>query len=127
MGHTLADAYIVAAIAAAFVAWLFIRHVERQRRLEIVHKERLIAMEKGIPLPELPLDVAIGRTPPDPRAPLLHGIVWTALGFGGIAALLLFGKLPSLGGQEIWPLPIPLMFLGIGLILYYVLVSRRSR
>jgi len=127
MGHTLGDAYIVAALAAAFVAWLFIRHVERQRRLEIVHKERLIAMDKGIPLPELPLDVATGRTPPDPRAPLLHGIVWTALGIGGIAALLLFGKLPSYGGHEIWPLPIPLLFLGIGLILYYVLASRRAR
>jgi hypothetical protein len=48
-------------------------------------------------------------------------------GIRGHCGASAFGKLPSLGGQEIWPLPIPLMFLGIGLILYYVLVSRRSR
>ena len=40
------------------------------------------AMEKGIPLPEFPLDPPRVRTPPDPRAPLIHGIVWLALGGG---------------------------------------------
>jgi hypothetical protein len=36
MGHSLGDGLIVAALAAAFVAWLYFRHVERRRRLEIV-------------------------------------------------------------------------------------------
>jgi hypothetical protein len=120
MGHTLGDALIVAALAAAFVAYLYFRHKERRRRLEIVHQERIAAMEKGIPLPELPLHQPKVPRPPDPRAPLLHGIVWTALGFGGMAALFLTERImPGL-----WPLPLPLLFLGIGLILYYGLVNR---
>ena len=123
MGHTLADAYIVAAIATAFMAWLYFRHVERQRRLEVVHKERLAAIDKGLPLPELPLDLP--RRPRDPREPLMHGLAWTALGFGGVVSLLIMG--PVKDGLQIWPLPLPLMFLGLGLLLYYALASRRER
>ena len=125
IGHTLGDAYIVIAIAMAFVAWLYFRHVERQRRLEIVHQERLTAMEKGIPLPELPLDPPQGGALTNPRAPLIHGLVWTALGWGSVVALIIFGPLPN--GMTIWPLPLPLAFLGVGLILYYFLVSKRGR
>lgn len=125
MGHSLGDGVIVAALAAAVVAYLYFRHQSRLRRLEIIHQERLAAMDKGIPLPELPLDPATVPTPPDPRAPLLHGIVWTALGTGGVAALLVVGTQP--GAPMIWPLPLPLAFLGVGLILYYVLASDRRR
>ena len=60
MGHSLGDGIIVTAIAAAIVAYLYFKHLARQQRLEIIHKERLVAMEKGIPLPELPLDPDIG-------------------------------------------------------------------
>jgi len=62
--HTLADALIVFALAGAFVAWLYFRHKERQRRIDIVHQERLIAMDKGIPLPELPSEPV--KPPADP-------------------------------------------------------------
>ena len=122
MGHTAADACIVAAIAAAFVVWVYFRHVERQRRLELLHQERVAAMEKGIPLPELE---AAPRRGPDPRAPLMHGIAWTALGVGGVASLLIMGPLPN--GQVVWPTPLPVAFLGIGLVLYYFLASGRAR
>lgn len=125
MGHTVGDGIIVAALAAALVAYLYFGHVERRRRLEIVHQERLAAMEKGIPLPELPLDPSRVRMPPDPRAPLLHGIVWSALGGGAMLALRLIG--PRLQAPGLWPLPLPLAFLGMGLMLYYALVSDRAR
>ena len=124
MGYTQADANIVLALSAVFVAWLYFRHAERQRRLEIVHRERLAAMDKGIPLPELPLDTASVRRPPDPKAPLLHGIVWVAMGLGGSIALRF---LPASQGHALWALPLPLTLLGIGLILYYVLASDRAR
>lgn len=122
MQHTYSfpDALIVAVLAALWGSYLYFKHRERQRRLEIIHQERLAAMEKGIPLPELPL--AEARTPPDPRAPLLHGIIWIALGFGGIVAMFL---IPN--GLSVWPLGLPLLFLGVGLVLYYALGSRRSR
>jgi hypothetical protein len=122
MQHTYPEALIVAALAAAFVAWMYFRHKERRHRLEIAHAERLAAMDKGIPLPELPLDPQLTKKPGDPREMLLHGIVWTALGFGGVVAMFLVpnGFLP-------WPLAMPLVFLGIGLILFYALGSKRSR
>jgi len=125
MGHTLGDGLIVAAIAAAFIAYFYFGHLSRQRRLEIVHQERLVALEKGVPLPEFPLDPPKVPRPPDPRAPLLHGIVWTALGAGGMIALAWFPPFP--GGVPLWPLPLPLALLGLGLILYYVLAADRSR
>ena len=125
MGHTIGDAYIVAALAAAFVAWLYFRHAERQHRLEIVHKERLAAMEKGIPLPEIPLDPPRVRKPPDPRAPLIHGLVWTALGGGAMLALWVIGRLSTV--PVWWPLPLPILLLGSGLMLYYALAPERAR
>jgi hypothetical protein len=125
MGHTLGDGIIVAALAAAFTAYLYFRHLERQRRLDVVHQERLAAMEKGIPLPEFPLDPPRVAKAPDPRAPLMHGIAWSALGGGGVMALRLIGPQPN--APVLWPLPLPLLFLGIGLILYYALASDRAR
>lgn len=123
MGHSPGDGLIVAAIAAAVVAYLYFKHVERRRRLEIVHQERLGAMEKGIPLPELPLDPTRVPTARDPREPLLHGLVWTALGGGAMLAMALAGW--RVGDSAIWPLPLPLLLLGLGLILYYALDRTR--
>jgi len=122
MGHTVGDGIIVAALAAALVAYLYFRHIERQRRLEIAHQERLMAMEKGIPLPEFPLDPPKVPTPPDPRDTLIHGIVWLALGGGAMLTLRLIG--PQANAPILWPLPLPIALLGIGLILYYALAAR---
>jgi hypothetical protein len=124
MGHSIGDGIIVLSLAAVFVAYLYFKHVERQRRLEIVHQERLAAMEKGIPLPELPLDPPRVPKPTDPRSPLIHGIVWLALGGGAMLALRL---IPELDATVLWPLPLPMVFLGIGLLLFYVLASERAR
>lgn len=122
MEYTNQDVAVVFALATVLVAWMFFKHKERQRRLEIVHIERLAAMDKGIPLPELPADrPAIGRIG-DPRMTLIHGIVWTALALGAVVALFI---IPN--GIPFWPLPLPLLFLGVGLILFYVIVRKRSR
>jgi hypothetical protein len=51
MGPSIGDGIIVLALAAAFVAYRYLKHRERQRRLDIVHRERLAAMDKGTPLP----------------------------------------------------------------------------
>lgn len=118
--NTLPDALIVASLAALFGAYLYFKHLERLRRVEIIHQERLVAMEKGIPLPELPLEQT--KAPSDPRAMLLHGMAWTSLGLGGVVALYL---VPN--ARSIWPFALPLLFLGIGLVLYYALGSNRGR
>lgn len=124
MGHSVGDGLIVAAIAAAVSAYLYFKHAERRKRLEIVHQERLAAMDKGIPLPELPLEPPRVPRPPDPRAPLIHGIVWSALGLGAMVALLAVAREPL---SAFWPLPLPMVFLGAGLLLYYALATERRR
>ena len=49
MGHSIGDGIIVMALAAAFLGFFYLKFLERQRRLEILHQERLAAMEKGFP------------------------------------------------------------------------------
>ena len=44
IGHSVGDGLIVAALAAAVVAYLSFRHLERRRRLELIHQERLVAI-----------------------------------------------------------------------------------
>lgn len=121
--NSIADALIVIALAALFGLYLHLRHKERSRRLEIVHQERLAAMDKGIPLPELPVEPA--KQPPDPRDIVIHGVAWLAMGLGGSLALGLTGM--NFNGTPLWPLPLPLLLLGVGLILFYVLVTRPTR
>ena len=122
MEYTNQDVAVVFALATVLVAWMFFKHKERQRRLEIIHTERLAAMDKGIPLPELPLEAHSIPKVFDPRPTLIHGIVWTALAFGAVVALFI---IPN--GVAFWALPLPLLFLGIGLIIFYVVVRKRGR
>ncbi len=132
MGHSFGDGIIVVALAAAFLGYFYMKHAERQRRLEIVHQERLVAMDKGIPLPELPIDPPRVEKGPNPQATLVHGIVWTAFGLGAMIALGLNGPpadLPasSWAFSSLWAFPLPLAFLGLGLVLYYFLAAERAR
>ena len=56
MSYTVGDGMVVLALAAGVVGYLHVKHQTRRKRLELIHQERLVAMEKGIPLPEFPLE-----------------------------------------------------------------------
>lgn len=119
MDYSTADAIVVTALTAGVVGYLYLRSQDRRRRLEIIHAERLAAMEKGIPLPELPLDpLAMAPKPPDPGAPLIIGIVLTGFGIGSMVALSLVDRF-----RAAWPMPLPVALMGAGLVLYYYLAS----
>jgi hypothetical protein len=110
MAYSTGDGIVVAALTAGVVGYLYLRSQDRRRRMEIVHAERLAAMDKGIPLPE--------RRPPDPRAPLIIGIVLAAFGLGSMAALSLVDDF-----RHAWPMPLPVALMGAGLALYYYLTE----
>jgi hypothetical protein len=116
MHYTIGDASIVFALTAGFIIYHYLKRLERQRRLDILHAERLAAMEKGIPLPELPLDPppSAWRRPPDPKVPLAIGIVLTAFGVGAMLMLAIVAQ-----GQRFWAVPLPIAMMGLGLILFY--------
>ena len=73
-------------------------------------------MDKGIPLPELPIDPPPGawRRPPDPKAPLAIPIVLAAFGAGAMVTLAVIAQ-----GKPYWAVPLPIAMMGLGLILFY--------
>ena len=117
--YSIGDAFVVAALTLGVIGYLYVRFLERRRRLEVVHAERLAAMEKGIPLPELPVDQPRTGPPPDPRVPLIIGIVLAAFGVGAMVAMSLVDEF-----HRAWPVPLPVAFMGGGLMLYYYLAGR---
>ena len=116
MHYTIADALIVIALTAGFLGYLYLKGREKQRRLDIIHAERLAAIDKGIPLPELPIDPppSAWRRPPDPKVPLAIGIVLTAFGAGAMVMLAIIAQ-----GRPFWAVPLPVAMMGLGLILFY--------
>lgn len=109
------------------VAW-HLRGQRRQHRFDLAHKERMMAMEKGIPLPELPLNdepgrpglaaEIVGQIRINPRWPLGIGAVFIMLGLGVCAALRLSGDPEAV---KAWSFGLIGVFLGVGLILHYFL------
>src|SRR5580692_3458725 len=56
MSTSIGDGMATLGVAAVIICYLYFTHQSRQKRLEIIHQERLAAMEKGIPLPEFPAE-----------------------------------------------------------------------
>ena len=123
MDHSIGDGIIVMALSAALIAFLYFKHKEKQRRLEVIHAERLAAMDKGIPLPELPIDLPKPAKPrgEDTKAVLLLGIILSTFGVGAMLALT------GIRDEEniLWPLPLPIVMMGLGMVLYYMLARDR--
>lgn len=118
---------LVTALVAAF--FLVLRHQNLQRyriRLEVIQRERLVAMEKGLPMPELPdYDQADARSFADalalvdrvnPRWPLGAGAVLVLGGIGTTLALFLSGEPYH---NRVWSMGLIPVFVGFGLFLHY--------
>jgi hypothetical protein len=77
MSYSVGDAIVSLALAAGIVGYVYVKHESRRKRLEMMHQERLAAMEKGIPLPEFPLEPE--RNPrasdPDDVIPILGTVL----------------------------------------------------
>lgn len=114
--HSYPEALIVIALTAGFLGYQYLKLRERHHRMEILHAERLAAMDKGIPLPELPFDppAEAWKRPPDPTVPLAIGIVLAAFGFGAMAMLAFLAE-----DKPYWAVPLPIALMGLGLVLYY--------
>ncbi len=101
----------------------------KDREAERKHKERMMAMEKGVPLPELPDEPARGSTLGDawsqfslnPKWPLGAGAVFVMLGIGVSLALLFSGE--QLDNRKA-SFGLIGVFLGVGLWLDYFLTRR---
>ena len=122
MSYTIGDGMVALALAGGIVGYLYVTHRSRQHKIEIIHQERMAAMEKGIPLPEFPLEPA--RAPqgsdPDNVIPIL-GTVLSTLSAGAMIVLRLI--LPP-ASHSMWVSPLPFAFLGVGLIVFHFLKGK---
>jgi len=119
------------------VAW-HLRNKRRLEKLQLIHEERMKAMEKGIPLPEFPeleadegkniigkaLATNIESKPWNPRWPLGVGVLLIMGGIGTTVAM----KLSSDSGfnSDLWPFPLIGVFVGVGMFLFYALTRTPS-
>ncbi|MGA3213186.1 MAG: hypothetical protein ABSD20_17930 [Terriglobales bacterium] len=124
MNNTIGDGMVTLALAGSFVGYLYMRYQTRQKRVEIIHQERMAAMEKGIPLPEFPLEPAREHRPPDQRVLPILGMVLSTLSLGTMIVLAL--NLPA-ESRSFWVAPLPFAFLGVGLIAYHFLQAKAGR
>ena len=123
MSYTVGDGMVTLALAAGVIGYLYVKHLGRQKRLEIIHQERMAAMEKGIPLPEFPLE-----TEREPRRNLLVlpilGMVLFTLSLGTM--IVLYVNLPA-ESHRFWITPLPFTFLGVGFITFHFLKANPWR
>ena len=106
----------------------------REKRMEMIHKERMMAMEKGIPLPELPdfaeppassvLADSVGLIRINPRWPLGLGALFVMVGAGTSLALWLTAEPDP---HNAWPIGLIGVFFGVGLIFHYLLTRPPAR
>ncbi len=113
----------------ALAVWA--RHLRETKKValrEMIHQERMAALEKGVTLPELAPDVAAGLgevvsgTAWVHSAALLAGLVLLVGGAGTMVSLLLI--VPGTGVGDLyylWPVGLIPASAGIGLLLYYAL------
>ena len=124
MSYTIGDGMVTLALAGGIVGYLYVKHLSWRKRMEIVHEERMAAMEKGIPLPEFPLEPARERRQPDPPVLPILGTVLLTLSVGAMIVLSLTLPAPSHG---FWVSPLPLAFMGVGLIACHFLKRESGR
>jgi hypothetical protein len=123
MSYSIGDGMVVLALTGGIVGYLYIKHQTRLKKIEIIHQERMAAMDKGIPLPEFPLEPAPERRPDPPVLPIL-GTVLLTLSLGTMIVLYLTLAAEA---HAFWISPLPLSFLGAGLIAFHVLKVERGR
>jgi hypothetical protein len=101
---------------AVLVVWFTLNYYKRRRLMELHHAERMAAIERGMDIPPLPIELIDGRSTPKRRhTALLPGLVWFFVGLaivGGSLAGDAHGEIPVFLG---------LIPLGIGLayLIYY--------
>lgn len=103
------------------IIWIVLNYRKRRRLMELYHAERMAAIERGMDLPPLPLDLIDGRSNRR-RSSLLPGLVWFFIGLAVFAGWLMTDfddDIPVVGG---------LIPLGIGLayLVYYGVEGRHT-
>ena len=101
------------------IVWIVLNYRKRRRLMELHHTERMAAIERGMEIPALPIELIDGRSPRRRRTSLLPGLVWFFIGLALVIGMhSMDDDVPELGG---------LIPLGIGLayLIYYFVEGRK--
>jgi hypothetical protein len=105
---------------AVVIVWLALNYRKRRRLMELHHAERMAAIERGMELPPLPIELIDGKSAPKRRrTALLPGLIWFFIGLAlTLGTLSIDEDIPVIGG---------LIPLGIGLayLIYYFVEGRK--
>jgi hypothetical protein len=124
MAQTIGDGMVALALAAGIVGYVYVNRQSRLKRLEMIHQERMAAMEKGIPLAEFPLEPAQEPRVPDPTVVPILGTVLLSLSVGTMLVLF-FNHAARESG--FWISPLPFAFLGVGFLAFHFLKRESGR
>ncbi|MFO1503273.1 MAG: DUF6249 domain-containing protein [Steroidobacteraceae bacterium] len=116
---------IVFGIGAGMLS-VWTEHKRRSQLLEQAHRERMAAIEKGLPMPEIPAGLVSGKSEDaNPRnAPLRamrSGLMLLGIG------VVLFFALGRVSGDEVALFGLIPAVIGVANLVYAGLLSRRER
>jgi hypothetical protein len=106
--------------AVVIIVWFTLNYHKRRKLMELHHTERMAAIERGMEIPPLPIELIDGRsTPKRRRTALLPGLVWFFIGLAFTVGALI-------SRDEDIPVFAGLIPLGIGLayLIYYFVEGR---
>ena len=96
-------------------------YAKRRKVYELHHKERLAAIDKGIELPPLPLEL-FGAGPKGRPRYLLRGLVWLFVGLGIMVTLLGAGRSEL---ARSWLMSFIPIGVGLAYLIYYFVEGKR--
>ncbi|NLG77161.1 MAG: hypothetical protein GX535_13075 [Xanthomonadaceae bacterium] len=99
------------------IVFLVLNYRKRRRLMELHHAERMAAIERGMDVPPLPLELIDGQSRRR-RSSLLPGLVWL---FVGLAVLIALG---TIGEEEAVFGLIP-TGVGLAYLIYYFVEGRK--
>lgn len=100
------------------VVMISLNYRNRRRLMELHHAERMAAIERGMEIPPLPIELIDGKSKKR-RSSLLPGLVWFFIGLAVVAGSLSIG--------DDLPIVFGLVPLGIGIayLIYYAVEGRQ--
>ena len=100
------------------IVYIALNYRKRKRLMELSHAERMAAIERGMEVPPLPLELIDGRNSKR-RSSLLPGLVWFFIGLAMVAGWLMTN-------DDDLPVVFGLVPLGIGVayLIYYAVEGR---
>lgn len=101
--------FAVSSVIIALIAYIGFREWLRQNRRAMIHRERLMAIEKGVELPPLEQE-AHRRAFNVQRILLLAGLVWLSL---GIAAFVTLSAVLSFAANAKYEIPPGIQWIGL--------------